>query len=703
MRPRIAGYTLLGVLVAGMTGAGTSSATSASLAAPFAASDVHTVTLVTGDQVIVRTPANGKPTYLTRPVVGSGGFASYQDGTGDHYVIPAVALPYVGRQLDPSLFDVSALIRNGVTPTVPGFRTGEAFTAALRERIGADIAAGHPAGASGLPSGTAGIDHGASGPVVQPRYPLHILQVNATDLTGQPVSSLFTALVNTDSSDRANGPLPIVDGVGRIAVPAGDYALSAFYTDFDAQGNTTALRLVTADDIVVPDSPTVSTVTVDERTATSEISAATPRPATQDASAATTERYDATGAPAMAATLSNFGFPGVPLYVNPQPTPKVGTRHYVVQWGGAATKPTDGYRYDLAFAAEDIPADERFVARPDQVAAVREHLFADPAGGPQGLLSSAALDPMVFGFDLIGPYRDVPADLVDYLGTADGGEWMQSYLTPNDLGFQGDPHTYTAGHKYTVDWARGPLAAGLTHWTGPQFCDACTAGATLSLAIPIVRDTVPDHYGQFPFFVPVTTHFTLYRDNTRLFDQDGSFGAVVDDIPATPSTYRGVLDVDLSAASTYSQSTRTHTEITVKYTPTASDSPLPVTDFCAGQADSTPCQILPALTLDYQLAADGSNTSHSRVQVMGLRVGHVSYDGVGSHSPITSAAVAVSFDNGKTWRHAAMFGGAGQYLASWPNVRGGSPELRVTATDAAGDAITQTITNAYTIAPAGVR
>jgi hypothetical protein len=420
-------------------------------------------------------------------------------------------------------------------------------------------------------------------------------------------------------------------------------------------------------------------------------------------STASAERIDTTGTNSASASASNSGFPGAKVFVDPQPAAKIGTLHYVAQWGGAATRPADGYRYDLAFGADDIAADQTVVGRSDQVATVHEHLFADPAGGSEGTLLTAALDPLVNFFDEVGVVRRMPSDFIDYLGTGDSGEWVQTDVTPNGVELQGDSHIYAAGHDYSVDWARGPLAAGLTRFTGPQFCDACTAGSTLSLAIPVVRDTVPDHAGDFAFFVPVTTHFTLYRDDTKLFDQDGFFGVTVTDIPATPSTYRGVLDVDLSGATTFSQSTRTHTEITVKYTPTAANSPLPTVDVCDGQAPDTPCQILPALTLDYRLATDDANTSHSSVQTMGLRVGHVSYDGVGSHSPIRSATVAVSFDNGNTWRPASIIGTDGHYTAIWRNQAGGSPELRVTATDAAGDAITQTITNAYTIATAGAR
>ena len=61
----------------------------------------------------------------------------------------------------------------------------------------------------------------------------------------------------------------------------------------------------------------------------------------------------------------------------------------------------------------------------------------------------------------------------------------------------------------------------------------------------------------------------------------------------------------------------------------------------------------------------------------------------------------MSFDNGTTWHPATVAGFAGHYVALWHNPAAGSPELRVTATDAAGDAITQTITNAYTIGNVG--
>jgi len=257
----------------------------------------------TGDQVTVRTSANGTPTFLTR---SGSGFASFSDSTGDHYVVPAIALPYLGKQLDLSLFDVSALDRDGVTgklpvrlsfgagvtPTAPAGVTftsvsggiaegyvasGSAFAAALRQRLGADIAAGHRAGSGGLADGVTGISLAAAGApaVVRPFFPLHILQINATDLTGQP-ADLPVILINTDSIRRQFSFVPVIGGIGKVAVPAGNYAAFGFFADFDAQGNFAALRLVTEDDFAVADTPTASTVTVDERTATTTISGTTP-------------------------------------------------------------------------------------------------------------------------------------------------------------------------------------------------------------------------------------------------------------------------------------------------------------------------------------------------------------------------------------------------------------------------------------------
>jgi hypothetical protein len=109
-----------------------------------------------------------------------------------------------------------------------------------------------------------------------------------------------------------------------------------------------------------------------------------------------------------------------------------------------------------------------------------------------------------------------------------------------------------------------------------------------------------------------------------------------------------------------------HTDLTVRYVP-GGETVLPAGDTCSGQAAARTCRVLPALTLGYHLTTSQDNTSGAPVQVLHLQAGHVSYGGTGSHAPITSAAVWVSFDHGKTWHRATVTGSGGNYTASWPN------------------------------------
>ncbi len=97
------------------TPSGTSATTHAVRAAPVAAGTARTVTLVTGQKVDVRTDGAGRTSYAVRPSgAKDGGVVTWRNG-GDTYALPAEALPYLGKGLDLSLFDVTALARDGLT------------------------------------------------------------------------------------------------------------------------------------------------------------------------------------------------------------------------------------------------------------------------------------------------------------------------------------------------------------------------------------------------------------------------------------------------------------------------------------------------------------------------------------------------------------------------------------------------------------
>jgi hypothetical protein len=354
------------------------------------------------------------------------------------------------------------------------------------------------------------------------------------------------------------------------------------------------------------------------------------------------------------------------------------------------------------------------VVRQSQVATIHEHFYADAVFPGLGVWSDDPCDEAL----LCGGYSnaaqrvpffpvhgvDMPGNLTDYLDTSSGDQWMSSVFMSDGAYLIGDPQTFLAGHSYSVDWAHGPLAAGFGQHNGPWQCQACTAGRTLSLNYNTLGDSDPSH-----FLLPVQdqklqpkVRFILYRDGSRLASVGNASGDVVK-IPAGTATYRTVLTVNMAHDAGLYQSSQSRTVLTVRNAP-GTESALPAEDICAGQAAATPCHILPVLTLGYQFATNEANASNLAMQILHLQVGHLSYDGVGSHAAITSAAVWVSFNSGKSWRRATVTGTGGQYTATWPNpaVQAlNSPDIKVTASDAIGGSITQTITRAYTIGSIG--
>jgi hypothetical protein len=82
-------------------------------------------------------------------------------------------------------------------------------------------------------------------------------------------------------------------------------------------------------------------------------------------------------------------------------------------------------------------------------------------------------------------------------------------------------------------------------------------------------------------------------------------------------------------------------------------------------------------------------------QSIGVTVGQPQF---AAAARITSVAVQVSFDSGKTWRAATVTGSGGTYRAAFTATAGEYVTLRVTAADSAGGSISETITRAYKIA-----
>ncbi|MEC3993815.1 hypothetical protein VSR01_09785 [Actinacidiphila sp. DG2A-62] len=736
---------------------------------------VQYVTLITGDRVAVTTTASGRDVLAVRPAsraAGDGAFAFFQDASGDRYVIPASAEPYAGRQLDLSLFDVTALLKDpsaadrvpvtvsftaGTRPTAPtgltlttttaapaGARAGQGASAhgyataasgrrlarLLKQRIGADVAAGRTPGTTPLFQGVASIGRtgaagrtagagttsgagtaappGASADSLQGGtsngYKLDILTLNVEDRSGAGATGPLL-LTDTDDATVFAAVLPVVDGVEKVAVPDGHYSAAAPVPTYDAAGGVTAQSLVSLTDITVSGATTED---LDARTATSSLTADTPRPADADFISANWARADATGqVPLVSApTVYTTTADGTPVYANAQPPAAVGTVGYTEQWSGHAPGATGGYRYDLASAStDDVPADQRIRVTTEQLAAVAERYDRDPAGPADGQVTGEELTSNTPAMWSAVADQTMPARLTDYLSTFNGGDWLQESFT-GDLVFIGE-RAVQSGHGYSVAWAHGPLALGLGQYpdTIPAgICEACVADGDL-LVLMEMTDSDPGHTGGTSVYADSSRAYqaSLYRDGA-LVDSEDSPGVYAEGQDAPGARYRFVADQDAGADASVSQSTSSHTELTFGL-PSATDtaSLLPGALSCAGQSDSAPCRVLPLLTAHYDLATDGTGTSHCTDQSMGVEIGHVAYQGAGSRAAITSAAVQVSFNAGQTWHDTAVTGSAGHYQAHWTNpaaARGTSPSIRVTAADADGDTLSQTVLHAYTVAAA---
>jgi hypothetical protein len=717
------------------------------------ASATRTVTLVTGDQVMVTTTESGQPRVLAvhpaSHAAGSGAFLSFQDASGDRYVIPAVAQPYVGRQLDLSLFDVTALAKGTSTsdrvpvtvsfarsakPSTPtgltltstggssahgasarGYTTaasGRKLARLLKQRIAADVRAGHKPGSTPLFAGVTSVGRTGATTASTPatsgaagKYKLNILQITAENRSGAGVNGVVL-VTDTDKAAMMSTVLPVDDGIEKVAVPSGHYSLAAPVVDFDTSGNVTAQSLVTLTDLSVTGATTAD---LDARTATAQVTAATPRPATADYIAASWARADAAGGPiGTDPSASALSTDATPVYVNPQPAATVGKVAYFTQWSGHGTDTADPYRYDLSgHLSDQVAADQRITVTGKQLATVRERYVRDPAASPDGIITSGELSPDLPVALSAAVAQTMPARVTDYLSTSNSGVWMQQSFPGTSLAFTSGRRTFTAGRTYTQDWARGPIGLGLGQYTTGPFggsdCSSCLADGNL-LVFLTATDSEPDHNGGTSIYAeqPHALKAQLYRDGTLLDDEPHDTAVYVDGQTEPGAHYRMVADQDFSADSTLSQSTTAHTELTFGL-PSASDtgSRLPDRFTCEGQSPTTPCTVLPLLTARFDLAADDQNTSHQATQSMGLDIGHVTFDGAGSRAAITSAAAQVSFDGGQTWQNTVLHGSKGHYRVRWTNpdsARGTSPAIRVTAADADGNGLTETITHAYTVA-----
>ncbi|MGW1709223.1 S8 family peptidase [Streptomyces sp. NPDC002206] len=260
---------------------------------------------------------------------------------------------------------------------------------------------------------------------------------------------------------------------------------------------------------------------------------------------------------------------------------------------------------------------------------------------------------------------------------------------PLQAGMHDDPHTYRPGQSATERWFGAVVRPSIPRGKG---LSSVRNGDTLSVYVPEFNDSGAGHWSfaeSDPFggigggvgtaSVNDTAEAVLYRNGEQIATSDsGAWGNF--EVPAGNAEYR--LDLTTARVSDdWHFGTRTNTSWTF-HSDTAADKTL-----------------LPLLQLDYDVPVDAQNAvGAARAHALGLTVRM--QDGMAAPRGVT-LKVEASYDDGKSWSTArtARHGGDGQFTATVERPSGVNGDayvtLRLTATDADGNSVQQTVNRAY--------
>jgi len=693
------------------------------------------VTLVTGDSVRVGKDARGRTIVKGLPATRSGAGAAFQTVTTPKttYVIPASARPYLGRFLDPALFDVTSSASAGgaaripvrltyagtTVPAVPGVTVTSSsagtatgyLTAASARRFGAALASQYRTDAKAhFPAratlfGAAKVLAGASTPpVVTPKYPMRTLIIKVLGADGAPVPFGFLSVYNTDDFAKFFNFAIVADGEARVSVPLGTYGFDTAVDKLDAAGNFNGFGVVTKSDYVV--SAQNQVVTIDGRTATSRLSVRTPRTADQQVEEFDLARLDAAGTGESSSGYAMLG-PGV-VDVAPASVPVSGTLTSGASWALTGS-PSSGtpYAYSLHFdGAKGIPATQAYTVSTPQLATFRSRLYVDVVPRWGGVLTFPVTPASTSAGGWSFPAQ-LPTNLVTYVNAIPGAVWLTTVFgspDPDNNPFAGTiddgPRPAPAGSTYSADWGRGPLLPNVPVETSSTAafmgfdCPSCRTAKQMQVAIDFATDTTPGHSVETFGNVDGTpvARLRIYRNGALISDeQDTGFAQVA--VPTAAGTYRILDEVD-RRPSLALQSLTTRTEITVVSTAGRGGS-LPSTWTCSlGKR----CTVLPLLRTSVALPTNLVGSVPLGTSSITLTVAHI--QGAPA-TAITSGLVEVRRPGGAWTTLPVSALGAGSYgatLTTTAKDAGSTFDLRVTGTDGAGGRIVQTSTAAFGVA-----
>ncbi|WP_415365486.1 S8 family serine peptidase [Saccharothrix sp. BKS2] len=483
----------------------------------------------------------------------------------------------------------------------------------------------------------------------------HEVRVTLRGRTGTSASTVVKAV---DNATGAAYGVRVVNGVGTARLPVGRY-------------DVTALEVSDANDVTLL---ARTGVTVDRATTVAlDATTGTPVTTTVDRAGAQLvvgELLLVSGTAERNSSLGWFARPGQRVHLVATPGTTTVTDH-VFSLSYRATLTAPGAAYHLAFLSRGAIPDGRFAVRDRDLARVDSHYHAQ--GAPtEGLRSDYAFldDPGAnSGIYEAYPHR-IPSRRTEFYTASPGVRWqhLAAMFPPGaeDVENTVSYRTYRPGRQET-HWNSAPL--------GPAFGDEGLGfgirrdGGQLSVGVTLLSGGAPDHFTLPPYSATGTTE--LFRDGRSLGVSDLP-GTGVFEVPEEPGTY--------TLRSTVTRSVPWSvigTSADVTWTFHDSGGPAPV----------------------LLVRASGDVDEQGRApagRLFPLRL-------VAQHQPgatasrIVSLRVEASSDDGATWRAAPTTftsSGVGLALVSHPAAPGFT-SLRITARDAAGNSVVQTVVRAY--------
>jgi hypothetical protein len=557
---------------------------------------------------------------------------------------------------------------------------------------------------------------------VRPARAVYTLTVRGIDLAGGPDTGDLVAVENVDNPAPLSKLLHTLhkfrNGTATVKVPAGTYWAVGIFSRAAIIGlghpgggrpaASNATRLVVLPQFAVSGN---TTVTVDERTATSRLTVTTPRPAVTGFVTIAVERISAGGKRLTVSVSPEYT--GPPVYVRPTSrAPSDGTLYsFTSDQLVSPAAATATYQYYLALKGPRglVPA-QHFRIRAASLATVRENLYSGARGtGSFTLFGGYAAEG---GSGALIPRLAVPGRTTMYLSAGRSLDWWGQYTQgyPISGGQYELPVAYRPGQVISREWNAYPLhtAPNVRLSGSPGFgltvISADRSGNTLTLDFMPFTDSVPGHLGTGYQPVQGGTVSGTYRirQNGKTIAAGNALNSL--GIP-TGEFYRqvrltakpSVITFTLTAKRTgrlYSLSSATSTTWTWRSAHEAGATVPP--GWTCSDAIDRDCRAEPLLTLAYAVSglALGGTTAPG-AQRLTVQAGHLQ---LAAAPKITKVTVQVSVNDGKTWTPATVTGSGGTYRARFAGHPGDRITLRVTAADAAGGQISETITRAYGIA-----